>query len=584
MGKLSVDAGPSAVAEYRRRLSRGEDVIDPQRWAGALPAAQGIAPRVRVGRDRWLNLLWLLPIGFVLLLVAVAVAQGLRTMPAVQDFIARYPGTAPVPGVAPGFPWWLDVQHALNALFMIFIVRAGVQILADHARLYWTRHSTPGRDWFRFQKPVPEDPLWTAKQDSVSLPKQVGLPGLRHSIGLARWWHLGTDVLWLANGAVFYVLLFSTGQWRRIVPTSWDVFPNAVSVLIQYLSLRWPAETGWTAYNGLQLLAYFVTVFVAAPLALLTGLGMSPALSTRIKPVSRLLSIQVARSLHFLVLVWFLMFVVVHVGLVFTTGLLRNLNHIYAGRDDSSWLGFVVFCIVLLVMAVAWVAATPVTLRHPRTVQRVGYTLIGPVQRLFSHLDATPGEYTDRDISPYFWHNGAFPTSERYKWLFDQRFADWRLKVHGLVDNPVELSLDQLRALPYHEQITQHFCIQGWSGVARWGGVSMQTILELVKPQPQARWVVFYSLGDGPDSGLYYDVHPIAQMRHHLTMLAYDMNGSPLSYGHGAPLRLRNEVQLGFKQVKWLAGIEFVADFAQIGGGYGGYNPDHEFFGYHQSL
>ena len=112
----------------------------------------------------------------------------------------------------------------------------------------------------------------------------------------------------------------------------------------------------------------------------------------------------------------------------------------------------------------------------------------------------------------------------------------------------------------------------------------MATIIDLVQPQPEARWVVFYSLGDGPDGGLYYDAHPIEQMRNHLTMLAYEMNGEPLSYGHGAPLRLRNEIQLGFKQVKWLAGIEFVAHFSEVGGGYGGYNPDHEFFGYRQSI
>ena len=104
------------------------------------------------------------------------------------------------------------------------------------------------------------------------------------------------------------------------------------------------------------------------------------------------------------------------------------------------------------------------------------------------------------------------------------------------------------------------------------------------KPQPEAKWVVFYSLGDGADEGVYYDAHPIEQMSYHLTMLAYDMNGEPLSFGHGAPLRLRNETQLGFKQVKWIKGVEFVADFADIGGGYGGYNQDHEFFGYRQSI
>jgi sulfoxide reductase catalytic subunit YedY len=138
--------------------------------------------------------------------------------------------------------------------------------------------------------------------------------------------------------------------------------------------------------------------------------------------------------------------------------------------------------------------------------------------------------------------------------------------------------------MPLHEQITQHFCIQGWSGVAKWGGVSMQTILELVGPQPDAKWVVFYSLADGPDGGIYYDAHPIEQMSNHLTMLAYDMNDVPLTFGHGAPLRLRNEVQLGFKQVKWIKGIEFIAHFSEIGGGYGGYNQDHEFFGYRQSI
>ena len=112
----------------------------------------------------------------------------------------------------------------------------------------------------------------------------------------------------------------------------------------------------------------------------------------------------------------------------------------------------------------------------------------------------------------------------------------------------------------------------------------MQTILDLVKPKPEAKWVVFYSLGDGADGGRYYDAHPVQQMRYRLTMLAYDMNGEPRPYGHGAPLRLRNEVQLGFKQVKWISRIEFLADFSDIGGGYGGYNQDHEFFGYRQSI
>ncbi len=577
---------PETVRSYRSQLTKGEDVVDPATWAGSVPVAHGIAPRVRVGRSRWFNLLWLLPIGLVALIAAVAAAKGLRGTPSVRRFIESHPGTVTPAGAErdAGLSAWVGVQHFLNLFLMIFIVRSGVQILSDHPRLYWTRHSTPGRDWFRIQKPVPADPLWTAKQDSISLPGQVGLPGIRHSIGLARWWHLGTDTLWLLNGVVFYVLLFATPQWGRVVPTSWEVFPNAASVLIQYLSLDWPTEHGWVAYNSLQLIAYFVTIFVAAPLALVTGLGMSPALSTRFKRISRVLSIQTARSLHFLVLVWFLLFTVVHVTLALTTGALRNLNHIYAAQDGQSWAGLWIFAASTILVIVGWVAATPLTLRHPRLVQRVGFALIGPVQRLFEHVDATAGEYTEKDISPYFWHNGQYPDSAEYSALFDGDFADYRLQIDGLVDHPVELDLAQLRALPHHEQITQHFCIQGWSGIAKWGGVSMQTIMDLVKPRPEARWVVFYSLGDGPDKGVYYDAHPIEQMRYHLTMLAYDMNDEPLPYGHGAPLRLRNEVQLGFKQVKWIKGIEFVTHYSQIGGGYGGYNEDHEFFGYRQSI
>ncbi len=575
---------PGALRDFRTQLTRGEDVVDPATWAGSVPSRSGIAPRVRVGRTRWFNLLWLLPIGFVFLIAGIALAKELRGLAPVQSFIEQNPGIVKPPNGREGIPAWVGWQHFFNLFLMTFIIRSGIQIMTDHPRLYWTRNSTPGKEWFRFQNQVPADPLWTAKQDSVSLPGQIGLPGIRHSIGLARWWHLGIDMLWLLNGAVFYVLVFTTGHWQRLVPMSWDVVPNAVSVGIQYLSLDWPVDDGWVAYNSLQVIAYFITVFIAGPLALITGLGMSPALSTRFTRISSVLSIQTARSLHFLVMVWFLLFIVMHVTLVITTGMRENLGYMYAGRNDESWAGFWVFAASMIVVTVGWVAATPFTLSHPRTVQRVGYALIGPLQRMFEHIDARPGQYTEKDISPYLWHNGKYPETDEYRALFDNDFADYRLQITGLIDNPVELDLTQLRALPYHEQITQHFCIQGWSGVAQWGGVSMQTIVDLVKPHPEVEWVVFYSLGDGPDGGIYYDAHPIEQMSYQLTMLAYDMNGESLDYGHGAPLRLRNEVQLGFKQVKWIEGIEFVEDFSVVGGGYGGYNQDHEFFGYRQTI
>lgn len=112
----------------------------------------------------------------------------------------------------------------------------------------------------------------------------------------------------------------------------------------------------------------------------------------------------------------------------------------------------------------------------------------------------------------------------------------------------------------------------------------MRDILDLVKPTAEARYAVFYSLADGADGGRYYDVHKVHNMRHALTILAYEMNDQSLSVLHGAPLRLRCENELGFKMVKWIAAIEFVRDFADLGAGERGYNEDHEFYGYRMPI
>jgi hypothetical protein len=230
-------------------LSPADDRVLLNNW---LPPQVGVVPKIRIGR-RWINVLWALPAGFVLAVIGVAVAQALRELPAVQDFLVRYPGVPPsARAVSAGFPAWLRVQHFLNLLFMAFIIRAGIQILADHPRLYWKRDCTPGTEWFRFQKAVPAGRIWTAKDDSVTLPGWLGIPGIRHSIGLARWWHFSFGLLWMINGIVVYVLLFWTDQWQRLVPTTWDVFPNAVSTALQYLSLTFPPDDSWTRYNSLQ--------------------------------------------------------------------------------------------------------------------------------------------------------------------------------------------------------------------------------------------------------------------------------------------------------------------------------------------
>ena len=561
-------------------LSGADDRLLLSHW---LPPKEGIAPRVRIGR-RWISLLWAIPIGAAALVVLIAVAQSLRELPGVKAFIEHHPGIAQAaPSVDSGFPMWLQVLHFLNMLFMLFIIRAGVQILADHPRLYWRRDCTPGTDWFRFQIPVPKGRIWTSKDDSVTLPTWLGIPGIRHSIGLARWWHFSVDLLWVANGVAFYVLLFATDQWRRLVPITWEVFPAALSTAMQYASLNFPGDHSWTRYNGLQQLSYFITVFIAAPVTIVTGLMQSPAISNRSGWFGRLLNRQAMRSVHFISFCWFVFFILAHGIMVFVTGLRENTNHMFAGVDNASWAGLPLFLLAMAVMMTAWLLASPLTIRHARLVQRTGRIMVGWFKGLAEWWDPD-SQLADKDISPFFWPNGTMPDSEAFDGLAASAFADYRLRVSGLVESPREFSLAELKALPKQEQITTHFCIQGWSGVAKWGGTPMRHILDLVRPTPEARYAVFYSLADGADGGRYYDVHELRNMRHRLTILAYEMNGAPLSVLHGAPLRLRCENELGFKMVKWIAAIEFVHDFAHLGAGQGGYNEDHEFYGYRMPI
>jgi sulfoxide reductase catalytic subunit YedY len=559
-----------------KTLSAADDRVRLNAW---LPPQSGVLPRIRIGRH-WINTLWALPLILVLLVIGVAAAQALRALPAVQYFLVRYPGVPPsAVAVTTGFPAWLRLLHFLNLFFMAFIIRAGVQILADHPRLYWKRDCTPGTEWFRFQKAVPTGRIWTAKDDSVTLPGWLGIPGIRHSIGLARWWHFSITLLWMVNGIAFYALLFTTGQWLRLVPTTWDVIPNAASTALQYLSLTFPADHSWTRYNSLQQVTYFITVFVAAPTSIITGLMQSPAISNRLGWIGRVLNRQKARSIHFIALCWFLFFIFAHVTLVFITDARVNLNMMFAGVNDLSWRGFFVFIPAMLVVAVTWWLASPFTLRHARVVQRIGEFMSRPFGAVTQSWDAR-SQLTEEDISPHFWPNGTMPNSAEFDSLVEKGFAGYRLRIDGLVERPVELSYAELKAMPKQEQITTHFCIQGWSGVAKWGGVSMRHILELVRPTPDARYAVFYSFADGGDGGRYYDAHGMSNLRHELTILAYEMNGAALSVLHGAPLRLRCENEVGFKMVKWIAAIEFVHDYADLGAGEGGYNEDHEFFGY----
>lgn len=345
--------------------------------AAAAPSETAIFPRMRLG-SRWLNLLWTLPLVAVALLAAFGLTTWLRTLPEVQDFIAEYPGTIERDDPQ-GFPWWLRWSHWLNVIFLVPIVRAGLQVWAGRPRAYWSRPASPGRDWLRIQRAYPAEGGWSMRDDAVEVHRQVGIPGGKRGAGVGRLWHLSIAVFWVANGALFYVLLFATGQWQRTVPTSLDVFPHALSAIIQYASWNFPVQDAWVSYNSVQLLSYFITTFVAAPIAILTGAAHSPVLAKRLP----WLNSEVAKSLHLFVLAWFVVFTILHVTLVLITHPLENLNHIILGTNDASPAGLVLFLVMLAVGAVAWALASPLSMKYPNAVQKAGARILGPMNRWF---------------------------------------------------------------------------------------------------------------------------------------------------------------------------------------------------------
>jgi DMSO/TMAO reductase YedYZ molybdopterin-dependent catalytic subunit len=184
-------------------------------------------------------------------------------------------------------------------------------------------------------------------------------------------------------------------------------------------------------------------------------------------------------------------------------------------------------------------------------------------------------EFTEADLSPDFRANGTTdPQDDAYLDLVDNNFADWRLKVDGLVETPAQLSLAELRAMPSRTQITRHDCVEGWSCIGKWKGVPLAMLLAKVKPKPEARYVVFHCADTMDDSAKYYESIDLFDAAHPQTILAYDMNDKTLTVPHGAPLRLRVERQLGYKMAKYIMRIELTDKLAGIGDGKGGYWED----------
>jgi DMSO/TMAO reductase YedYZ molybdopterin-dependent catalytic subunit len=197
------------------------------------------------------------------------------------------------------------------------------------------------------------------------------------------------------------------------------------------------------------------------------------------------------------------------------------------------------------------------------------------IQRAITPASALAKEYGEADISQVFPANGNIdPGTEDYARHLEQNFAEWTIEVSGLVQAPTSWSLAAIKELPSRTQITRHDCVEGWSAIGKWTGVPIGDLLHQVQPMQNARYAVFHCADVDDEGVLYYESIAIADCYHPQTILAYELNDRPLDVPHGAPIRLRFERQLGYKQAKYVKKIELVESLAGIGAGKGGYWED----------
>lgn len=197
-----------------------------------------------------------------------------------------------------------------------------------------------------------------------------------------------------------------------------------------------------------------------------------------------------------------------------------------------------------------------------------------PAQRLIAGRNALAREFSESQMSPNFRANGnTAPDDPLYRQHLGMGFAQWALRVDGLVRQRLDLPLAALQAMPQRTQITRHDCVEGWSAIGKWQGPPLGAVLALAGLLPSAKYAVFHC-ADAFGTTPYYESIDLVDAFHPQTILAWRMNDAPLPLAHGAPVRLRAEKQLGYKHAKYVMRIELVPTLAGLYGGRGGYWED----------
>lgn len=499
----------------------------------------------------------------------------------------------PVDLVSADFPVWLRAAHLINFVLIGILLRSGIEILSSLPRLWWRNDCAPGTEWLRFtRRKLPrEEGVYTSLMDEKTVSPLLALPG-RENIGLGRHWHGLGVMLWVLNGVVYVILLLATGLWRRIVPTSWEVFPDAWESFTIYLGLGVPSIEHFTPYDALQQLAYTAVVFLIAPLMIATGIAMSPTVRNRFPWYVRMWGgHQGARSLHFLGVVAMSLFVVVHVGLVFLVHPEYNLPHMVFGVTDPSRYAqaFTVAVATVVVVIGFWIALSYWTLADRARAHRILVPLTEIGRRMglgwVRMKPASPGQYTEKDLSAFHWTNGLPPTADESPYWVASRerdFADYAILVKDATSGRERrVTLEEITRLPRTEYVTTTTCMQGWSATSKFAGARLRDVLALLGERPPgARFAMATSYGlaqkmyDNRPREPFYSVIDLEDADSEMTVLVYERNDHPLDTHLGGPLRLRVESSHGYKMTKWVAELAWIEDYAEYGDGRGGTRED----------
>ena len=483
-----------------------------------------------------------------------------------------------------GHSRWVRVTHWIVAASVLTLAVSGFTILMAHPRLYWGaigNDLTPALLELPVSRNYRHGGWAVATQsfpDGGSAVSAVRTYGILNQDGWARSLHFLAAWFLVVTGAAYLLAGIFTGHLRRdLVPRTGELTRQRLwNHLTSRLQRKIRAAAGGPPYGLVQKCTYCAVVFLGLPLMVITGMGMSPAITAAYPWLCGMFGgSQSARTIHFCVFALLLLFVVVHVVMVATSGFGRQMRAMTFGKANMNSECVITSRRTLItgLASAGGLLLGGCSETEPPTygkVLRMGDLLTYRAQRLLLPTRSLAKEYSRSDITSIPAIGTTDPADPR-QWAYNERngalyqrlrsaqFADWRLRVEGSVARPGSYALGDLQHFPARTQITKHTCEEGWSAIAEWTGVPLRTVLEAAGIRPSARFVSFYAFDDDAESIDMLDaLHP-------QTILAYGMNGGDLPIAHGAPLRLRVERQLGYKSLKFLHRIVVTDRFEDLG-------------------